>query len=314
MLRQRLRPPYASRALCESPPLCHVSMSQRPSQSEGTSRSFGAARSTSRKTLRPTFLTGSMLVFTLELSRLLGRTLCLWKSTVPVRPWRHPDCVAWPSEHVGTHQPTETTSHSRKRRNVSSPKLSVYSARATSAGGLREKPSDDDRLRAVVTKLACIVETNREGSVNIRLVIDLLRSGVNAPAKSTRSALPPVPCYGGAFQQFSSVRVSQCSCPRSSESKRMWTTCVGLSRTASALMCFFGHALAPLGSHGRELVLEKRHSVASVSIGQATITSVSVQVWMEIHQHKAAELLVPMERLSLRDVKEVSHVAGGLRF
>ena len=46
-----------------------------------------------------------------ELSRHLGRTLCF---------------------------------HSRDRRNTSSPKLNVYPARVTSAGGLREKPSDLD--------------------------------------------------------------------------------------------------------------------------------------------------------------------------
>ena len=49
-------------------------------------------------------------------------------------------------EHVGTHHPAANTSHLRKRRNMSSPKLSVYSARATSAGGLRGKPSDYDGL------------------------------------------------------------------------------------------------------------------------------------------------------------------------
>ena len=45
------------------------------------------------ETQRPTFLTGSILAFTLELSPLLGRSLCFRKSTVPVRPWKRPDCV-----------------------------------------------------------------------------------------------------------------------------------------------------------------------------------------------------------------------------
>ena len=44
-------------------PFMPHSMSQRSGQSEGTSRTFGAACSTARKTHRPTFLTGSILVF-----------------------------------------------------------------------------------------------------------------------------------------------------------------------------------------------------------------------------------------------------------
>ena len=75
------------------PAFVPCSMTQRSSQSEGTSRTFGAGCSISRMTLRPTFLTGSILVSPSELSRLLGRTVCFRRSTVPVRLWKHPDCV-----------------------------------------------------------------------------------------------------------------------------------------------------------------------------------------------------------------------------
>ena len=71
-------------------------------------------------------------------------TKCLFLgSTVPVRPWKHPDCVEWS---VARWDPTATTSHSRKRWNMSSPKMSVYSARTASTGGLRGNPSDFDGL------------------------------------------------------------------------------------------------------------------------------------------------------------------------
>ena len=73
------------------------------------------------------------------------------------------------------------------------------------------------------------------------------------------SALPPVPCCGSAFQQCSHVWVSQCSSPRSSESKRVWTTLRGSPKDSlSSDVSFRSCAPAPLGSHGRELVLEEK--------------------------------------------------------
>ena len=200
-------------------------------------------------------------------------------------------------------------------------------------------------------------ETKRDGSVKIRLLIDLGRLGVNgltrvpqkdlgcttsltpstlpqfastkrviwlststasgAPTESRRSALPPVPCCGSVVQQFSHVRVSQCSSPKSSESKRMRTTMRGPSRTASPSACPFGHPLAPLGSHGRARTCPGgKASMASVSTGYAP-RSPSLgfsAVWIVIHLHTAAEVLALTEGLSLRkklvDVKEVLHVAG----
>ena len=92
--------PKARASLCKPCSLRELafmpySMSQRSSQSKGTSRSFRAVCSTSRMTLRPTLLTGSILVFPSKLSRLLGRTVRFRKSTVPVPLWKHADCVPW---------------------------------------------------------------------------------------------------------------------------------------------------------------------------------------------------------------------------
>ena len=87
------------------------------------------------------------------------------------RPWKHPDCVGWPMEHVGT----------QNHRNCKSLEEGVGTCQARNY--VRKRPSwEAIRLRwprAVATKLACIVETRRDGPVKIRLVMDFRRSGVN---------------------------------------------------------------------------------------------------------------------------------------
>ena len=107
------------------------SMPQRSSQPEGTSRTFGTVCSISRRTLRPTLLNGSALVFTSESSRPPARPLCSRKSTVPARPWKH---AAGLVAHV---HPAVTSSLSRKRQNLSNPKSRASSGRTASAGGPR---------------------------------------------------------------------------------------------------------------------------------------------------------------------------------
>ena len=258
-----LASPYKPCSLRE-PAFMPYSVSQRSSQSEGTSRNFGEVCSTSRKTLRPTFLAGSTLAFSSELKRLWARTLCFRKSTVA-------QGARWdPSTHRNNKSLAEASEHVK-------PEIE----RLLSKSYVRRWPSwEAIRLRwprAMATKLACIAKTKRDGSAKIRLVIDLPRSGVNGlahvpqkvilprvkdfaisivdslrrptsqkcqawtwaastsllpsipsqfarrkrvtrlsrstavgtPTTSSRSALPPVPSCGCAFQQLSLVWVSQ---------------------------------------------------------------------------------------------------------
>ena len=118
-------------------------------QSEGTSRTCGAVCSISRRNLRPTFWL--ILALTSELSRLLRRTLCFRKSTLPVRTWKHPDCVAWLVEHVGTQ--LQVTRESVGEH------VETEFERLLSKSFVRRCPSwEAIRLRwprAVATRLAC---------------------------------------------------------------------------------------------------------------------------------------------------------------
>ena len=150
-----LASPYKPCSLRE-PAFMPYSMSQRSSQSEGTSRNFGAVCSTSRKTLRPTFLTGSILVFSSELKRLWARTLC----------FRNLRCQ------YGRGSPRSTLGPSTHRNNKSLAEASEHvkpeTQRLLSKSYVRGWPSwEAIRLRwpraGMATKLACIAKTKRDG-------------------------------------------------------------------------------------------------------------------------------------------------------
>ena len=168
------------------------SMSQRSSQSEGTSRIIGAVCSTSRKTLRPTFMTGSILVFTSEVSRVLGTNSLFPEnygaSTAAAEASRWCGVARearWdPSSHRNHESLEEASEHVK-------PEIE----RLLSKSNVRRWPSwEAIRLRwprAMATKLACIAKTKRGGSVKIRLVIDRRRSGVNGLTHVPRKVILP---------------------------------------------------------------------------------------------------------------------------
>ena len=161
---ETLASPNGSLSLCKPCSLLEPpqSLPQRSSQSEGTCRTFGA--------VRPSFVTGSTLVFSSEMGRQLGRTLCFRTSTVPVRPWKRstlrPIIPPEPQK-----SPEEASEHVRK-----CPSWEAIRLRWP---------------RAVATNLACIVKTKRDDSVKIRLVIDLRRSGVNGLTPVPRKVILP---------------------------------------------------------------------------------------------------------------------------
>ena len=78
------------------------------------------------------------------------------------------------------------------------------------------------------------------------------------PTESSRLALPPVPICWAPFQQFSHVWVSQCSSPRSSESKRVWTTLRGSFKDRLSAGVFYRSCSCASGQPWGEPVLEER--------------------------------------------------------
>ena len=172
---QRLGPLYASRCLCESPPSFHIHCRRsQVSRRVLPEPLVQYARLRARpETDVPDWLHSAVPS---ELSRPLGRTLCFPRSTVSVWPWKHPDCVGLPIVHVETHHPSqlqveEASEHAKPEIE---PLLGKSCVRKWPLWeGIRPRWP-----RAVATKLACNVKTKRDGSVKIRLVIDLRRSGV----------------------------------------------------------------------------------------------------------------------------------------
>ena len=99
-------------------------------------------------------------------------------------------------------------------------------------------------------------------------VVWLSRSTASGPlTESSRSALPPVPCCGVRVSPVLS-RVGQPMVqPEDLRVETYVEDPAWVSRTASPPTRPFGRALAPLGSHWREPVLEESQVWASVSIG-----------------------------------------------
>ena len=252
---------------------------------------------------------------------------------------------------LGTHHPTATTSHSMKRRNMSSPKLRVYSSWA--AIRLRWP-------RAVATKLA-FVKTKRDGSVKSAMswTFDARASTVSLtshqksschgsrtlPSRLLTSLWRPTSRICQALALAASTTVMPSIPSQFASTKRViwvhlqnhpvrpcllqslvvgvrFSTC-GQSmfqfeelrvqmyvddpawispRTASPTTVFRSYSCSSGQPWARTCPGEKAR-IASVSIGQHLGFSA---VWIEIHQHRTAELLDLAERLSLR--KGLKHI------